>query len=279
MRIRHVGLKTECLDDLRRFYGETLAIPLADEREDAFSLRIGASELEFRQGAASSYHFAINIPSNLFDVARVWLAARTPLLPMLDDGDTMHWRAWNAHACYFRDPDDNIGELIARHNLSEEGGLLASSAFDPATHLLGISEIGLALDDVGASCRLIEERLSLPVWDTGDGVRFLRLRSASTRFRALGGERGLLICVRRGHAWFPTSDVLAEPAPLYVTFAGEEERELILPGDGVCVGDRAGRGSVIRAISCDISEEFCDICGVIWDIWREIGRVFSYTKQ
>ena len=30
---------------------------------------------------------------------------------------------------------------------------------------------------------------------------------------------------------------------------------------------------MIRAISCDISEELCDICGVIWDIWREIGRV------
>ncbi len=220
MKIRHVGLKTEYLDDLRHFYGETLAIPLADEREDAFSLRIGASELEFRQGAASSYHFAINIPSNLFDVARVWLAARTPLLPMPDGGDTMHWRAWNAHACYFRDPDGNIGELIARHNLAGDGAPVDGSAFDPAAHLLGISEIGLALDDVGESCRVIEEGLSLPVWDAGDGVRF----------RALGGERGLLICVRRGHAWFPTEDVWAEPAPLCVTFAGEEARELILPG-------------------------------------------------
>ncbi len=230
MKIRHVGLKTECLDDLRHFYGETLGIPLLDTGADAFSLRIGASELEFRQGAASSYHFAINIPSNLFDVARVWLAARTPLLPMPDGGDTMHWRAWNAHACYFRDPDGNIGELIARHNLAGDGAPVDGSAFDPAIHLRGISEIGLALltaaecqhalEDVSASCQLIEERLGLPVWDAGDGVRF----------RAMGGERGLLICVKRGHAWFPTSDVRAEPAPLSVTFAGEEARELNLPG-------------------------------------------------
>ena len=220
MRIQRVCLHTERLEELRRFYGETLAIPLADEREDGFSLRVGASVLEFRRGEAPPYHFAINIPSNLFDVARVWLAARTPLLPIPDGGDTMHWRAWNAHACYFRDPDGNIGELIARHNLAGDGAPNDGSAFDPAAHLLGISEIGLALDDVGASCRFIEEGLGLPVWDAGDGVRF----------RALGGERGLLICVRRGHAWFPTSDVRAEPAPLSVTFAGEEERELILPG-------------------------------------------------
>ena len=230
MRIRHVGLKTECLEELRRFYTETLAIPLSEAGEDCFTLRIGASELAFRRGSASPYHFAFNIPSNLFDVARVWLAARVPLLPMPDGGDTMHWRAWNAHACYFRDPAGNIGELIARHNLAEENAALDGTAFDPATHLLGISEIGLALltaaecqhalDDVGASCRLIEEGLGLPVWDAGDGVRF----------RALGGERGLLICVKRGHAWFPTSDVRAEPAPLSVTFAGVDERELCLPG-------------------------------------------------
>ncbi len=220
MKIRHVGLKTECLDDLRRFYGETLAIPLADEREDGFSLRIGASVLEFRRGDAPPYHFAINIPSNLFDVARVWLAARVPLLRVPDGGDTMHWRAWNAHACYFRDPDGNIGELIARHNLAGDGAPVDGSAFDPAIHLRGISEIGLALADVSASCRLIEEGLGLPVWDAGDGVRF----------RALGGERGLLICVKREHAWFPTSDVRAEPAPLSVTFAGVDERELCLPG-------------------------------------------------
>ena len=219
-RLIRACLHTAALERLRCFYSETLGIPLLDAGADSFSLRVGASELEFRQGAASSYHFAINIPSNLFDVARVWLAARTPLLPMPDGGDTMHWRAWNAHACYFRDPDGNIGELIARHNLAGDGAPVDGSAFDPAIHLRGISEIGLALEDVSASCRLIEEGLGLPVWDAGDGVRF----------RALGGERGLLICVKRGHAWFPTSDVRAEPAPLSVTFAGVDERELCLPG-------------------------------------------------
>ena len=225
-RLIRACLHTAALERLRCFYSETLGIPLLDAGADSFSLRIGASVLEFRRGDAPPYHFAINIPSNLFDVARVWLAARTPLLPMPDGGDTMHWRAWNAHACYFRDPDGNIGELIARHNLAGDGAPNDGSAFDPAAHLLGISEIGLALDDVGASCRFIEEGLGLPVWDAGDGVRF----------RALGGERGLLICVRRGHAWFPTSDVRAEPAPLCVTFAGEEARELRLPGTEYVLG-------------------------------------------
>ena len=220
MPITRVRAQTLTLGPLRRFYTETLGFPLAQASEDSFTLRIGASELEFRRGAASPYHYAINIPSNLFDLARVWLAARTPLLPMPDGGDTMHWRAWNAHACYFRDPDGNIGELIARHNLAGDGAPNDGTAFEPAIHLRGISEIGLALADVSASCQLIEEGLSLPVWDAGDGVRF----------RAMGGERGLLICVRRGHAWFPTSDVLAEPAPLCVTFAGARAHELRLPG-------------------------------------------------
>ena len=229
-RLIRACLQTTALEHLRCFYSETLGIPLLDTGVDSFSLRIGASVLEFRRGEAPPYHFAINIPNNLFEVAREWLAARVALLTaakcrhallrMPDGGDTMHWRAWNAHACYFRDTAGNIGELIARHNLAGDGAPVDGTAFDPAIHLLGISEIGLALDDVGESCRLIEEGLGLPVWDAGDGVRF----------RALGGERGLLICVKRGHAWFPTSDVRAEPAPLCVTFAGEEARELLLPG-------------------------------------------------
>ena len=87
----------------------------------------------------------------------------------------------------------NIGELIARHNLAGDGAPNDGTAFDPAAHLLGISEIGLALEDVSASCRVIKEGLGLPVWDAGDGVRF----------RAMGGERGLLICVKRGHSLVP----------------------------------------------------------------------------
>ena len=219
MRIRRVCLQTEELADLRRFYGETLAIPLRDEGAAGFALALGTSELAFRCGPASPYHFAINVPGAGFAAARDWLAARTPLLPLPTGGTTMHWRAWNAHACYFRDPAGNIGELIARHNLTEKPA--RPGAFDPAADLRGISEIGLALEDIGAACRAIQETLGLPVWDAGDG----------RRFRALGGERGLLICVKRGRPWFPTEDALAEPAPLDVAFTGgEDEQELVLPG-------------------------------------------------
>ena len=218
MRIRRVCLQTENLESLRRFYGETLAIPLRVEGTESFTLALGPSELAFRRGAASPYHFAINVPGAGFAAARAWLAGRTPLLAMPDGGATMHWRAWNAHACYFRDPAGNIGEWIARHDLAEEATV--AGAFDPSADLRGISEIGLALADVGAACQAIQEALGLPVWDAGDG----------RRFRAMGGERGLLICVKRGHPWFPTADVRAEPAPLGVTFAGETARELVLPG-------------------------------------------------
>ena len=221
MRIARLCLRTEQFAELRRFYGELLAIPLMDESADSFSLRIGASELAFQRGAAPPYHFAFNVPGKRFAAAKSWLAARASLLPMPDGGDTMRWRAWNAHACYFRDPAGNIGELIARHNLGDDGAAAGEFA---AGELRGISEIGLALADVAASCRLIAEQLGLPVWDAGDG----------RRFRAMGNERGLLICVKRGHAWFPTSDTLAAAAPLAVDFAaagpGGETRVLRLPG-------------------------------------------------
>ena len=222
MKIHRVCLRTEQLTDLRRFYGETLALPLHEVERERFTVSIGASELQFQTGAAAAQHFAFNIPSAQFAAAQRWLTERAPLLPLPQGGHTMHWRAWNAHACYFRDPAGNIGELIARHNLTDGDKSLAGQPFDPATQLLGISEVGLALADVSAACRQIQDALGLPVWDAGDGVRF----------RAMGSEQGLLICVLRGHAWFPTEDVLATPTPLQIVFAGPEERELILPGTG-----------------------------------------------
>ena len=239
MRIRRVCLQTEDLEGLRRFYGETLAIPIRAEGAESFTLALGPSELAFRRGVASPYHYAINVPSDGFAAAQAWLAGRTPLLPMSAGGATMHWRAWNAHACYFRDPAGNIGEWIARHDLAEKATV--GGAFDPSADLRGISEIGLALDDVGAACQAIQEALALPVWDAGDGVRF----------RALGGERGLLICVKRGRAWYPTADVRAEPAPLGVTFAGEGEREIQLPGTDYVLrvgGIRSGQFRIKREI-------------------------------
>ena len=232
--ILRASLQTAEPDTLRQFYGETLGIPLVMS-EDGFALRIGASELEFVRGESPPYHFALNIPSARFAEAKAWLSARVPTLPIPAGGDTMHWRAWNAHACYFRDPAGNIGELIARYNLVDGNELATGQPFGPQ-HLLGISEIGLALADVSAACRLLEEELDLTVWDAGDGERF----------RAMGGERGLLICVRAGHAWFPTSDTLAEAAPLTVLFSGEESRQplaaakcrhaLRLPGTDYVVG-------------------------------------------
>ncbi len=175
--------------------------------------------MQFCLGPANPYHFAINIPSTDFAKARAWLAARVPLLPIPGGGDAVHWRAWNAHACYFRDPDGNIGELIARHGLAEATKTAVRlHPFGPQ-HFLGISEIGLALADVGEASALLQENLKLPVWDAGDGEKF----------RALGGERGLLICVRHGHAWFPSEDTLAKPAPLEIHFGGAKAKPYQLP--------------------------------------------------
>jgi catechol-2,3-dioxygenase len=91
---------------------------------------------------------------------------------------------------YFAGPDGILLELIARHDL-----LAASSSgrFSSAD-LLRISEIGLAVPDVPAAVAALQSAFGLPVFGT-----------AAAEFTPLGDHDGLLIVVRQGRPWFPTT--------------------------------------------------------------------------
>ncbi len=212
MHIGALQLVTHKLPEQRAFYKDVLGLELVATASDAISLQAGATRLTFTQGEPACYHFAFNIPHNQFEEAKAWLAQRAELL-LWDGADQVHWKAWNAHAVYCFDPAGNIIELIARHNIA----VTASEPFEGAS-ILGISEIGLAVNDVAAFSAALQSQAGLPVWDAGDGEAFT----------ALGDEHGLFIVVRKGRAWFPTSDRYAELCPVEVTMSGETNKTIQL---------------------------------------------------
>ncbi|RTQ51527.1 glyoxalase [Hymenobacter gummosus] len=199
MKITRLCLLTAELPALRHFYGTVLGLPVTDWDEYANELpglrvEVGYSELLFYPappGHQPFYHVAFSVPHNQLAEAQQWVQARAELLPLPTGGVVANFVNWNAHAFYFLDPGGNVLECIARHDLPN-----ASTAPFSAASLLGISEVGLVVADVPAAVKRVRAETAVDVFSRGP-VR--------EDFAAIGDDRGLLILVREGRPWFPTS--------------------------------------------------------------------------
>lgn len=213
MHFLEVNLQTTNLMTQQDFYTNTLGLTLLTANETTFTVLIGESCLTFTQTDDDQplYHIAFNIPENQLAISKTWLAQRVPLLPIYGD-DEIFFEDWNAHACYFEDPDKNILELIARHNLTN----LSQQPFSVAS-LLNISEVALPVKSVQTTCQTLSQNLNIDVW-----------RGDITAFAAMGDENGLFIIVPEGRGWLP----VGTPATLYplsVRIAGQTNQTLHLP--------------------------------------------------
>ncbi|MCJ8011583.1 ring-cleaving dioxygenase [Paenibacillus sp. KQZ6P-2] len=186
MHFMDVKLKTAELVPLKLFYEKTLQVPVIDEGDGFFSLRIGETRLTFEETEEGQpfYHYAFNIPENQFKEAKAWLADKVTL-NQHEGEDEADFVSWNAHAVYFEDPAGNIVELIARHNLDN-----ASDEPFSASSLLCVSEIGIVRNEVPS---FVEELV-------GQGLS--KWREGSEEFVPVGDEHGLLIVVKKDRRWF-----------------------------------------------------------------------------
>lgn len=196
MHIRELELGCRRIEDMKRFYQVDLGLDPAPSDGSGFAVRAGRTRLRFvraDQFPASAYHFAFNIPENQIEEALDWLKSRVP--PVCRDNEAIvHFPAWNAHSVYFRDPDGNVVELIARHSLP----CSSAEPFSPRS-LLNVSEIGLPVRDVGRATETLRKELDADPYGTCDD-----------QFAAVGDEEGLIILVREGRIWL-MSDVAAAP--------------------------------------------------------------------
>lgn len=217
MKIDDIHLKTAHLTDLKTFYTDTIDCSLTTLSATEFIVHIGATDVTFsevRDGTDPSYHFAINVPQNQFADAVRWLSDRVELLTDPETGDQeIFFEDWNAHAVYGLDPANNLLELIARHDLSNDSDRpFGSDSFQR------VSEIGLAVPNVRRAVEAISNTV---------GVTLRKNHStpiaADTSFAAVGDDHGLIIVIEEGRGWFPVRTSRNQAAAVYPVSIGTPE--------------------------------------------------------
>ncbi|HEY6688751.1 MAG TPA: hypothetical protein VI094_21385 [Propionibacteriaceae bacterium] len=202
MLIRQVELPVSDAVQAARFYGDILGLPTRTGG-GVVHVEVGPSVLLLHPGPVEpgAYHSAITVPKDRFAEAKAWLQKRVSLLERDGLDEFALGAPWNSQSLYYAGPNGILLELIARHDLAASSSGRFSSA-----DLLRISEIGLAVPDVPAAVTSLQNAFGLPVFGT-----------ASSEFTPLGDPDGLLIVVRQGRPWFPTTTVTPSLGAIAVT--------------------------------------------------------------
>jgi|GEM_PF-58345 len=195
MRIVEIKLYTLELEPLRRFYCDTLELPLSEDGEGSFTVRAGQSLLTFVRGLPDSnsssdehpyYHFAFNISENKIAEAVEWLGRKGIEISPVNGRTVIRSESWDSDSVYFIDPAGNIVEFIARHRLANGSDTPGFAA----ENVVNISEIGCGTDDVNELSLLLRERLRESVYLEGDDL-----------FTPIGDEEGLIILSSLRRNW------------------------------------------------------------------------------
>jgi extradiol dioxygenase family protein len=206
MRFSKLKLRSNDIQAQQDFYTQQLGVP-SQIIDNALKIQIGSSKLEFTQDPAFTgrYHLAFDIPNNQFQNATQWLEQRTAIASDANGNTQFEAGEWNADNIYFFDPQGNILELIARHELENA----SDKPFGPNS-LLCISEIGLASKDVPEMIAWFANTLEVGTYKSFDET-----------FAPIGNANGLVIAVPEDRIWFPDTGIPAQILPTELTIHGE----------------------------------------------------------
>jgi hypothetical protein len=171
----------------------------ADEAE----VHVGWTRLRFTAdpGYVGAHHLALTIPTGTFDAARDWLRARAEVIAPDGRDEFDGPGTWDSRSVYFRGPDAQVLELIERRALEPDG---LAAPFD-AARIMGVSEVGVVVDDVPSAVRALE----------GAGLSSYG-GFATDGFAAVGDVDGLVILVAAGRPWVPEGVQVAAHVPVVV---------------------------------------------------------------
>ena len=193
MKLVDIELYTADLDATRHFYVRQLGLPLLSRSSDHLTVLIGWTRLTFRlvDQPVAPYHLAINVPRGSLEVVMYYfdfdyLDTQGPGKTIADFPD------WKAKACYFYESPEtpersNLIEFIARTDLNLDDPNLTFNDL-----LQGVSEIGIATEDVGYTTEQLQRRFGVQQFDRS---------KPAPDFNALGDDNGLFILSRAGRKW------------------------------------------------------------------------------
>lgn len=158
MQIKELTIYVGNYNETRKFYEEVMGLNVYKESKQQITFQVGTSLLTIQEEIeqASFYHFAINIPPNLLQSAKVWLSNRVKLA-MEEGEDEVDFKEAKAKAIYFEDPSGNIVELIARKTSA-----VASESHFHKAHFLNISEVGIVTNHIIELAQQLQDK-GIPV--------------------------------------------------------------------------------------------------------------------
>lgn len=203
MNIQKLELVSADLQAQKDFYNNILELP-TELNSSNLIIKAGETELVFIQAASDfegAYHFAFNIPENLFKAAKEWISSRLSLLRDLGGKEEFHSGTWDSDSVYFLDAAGNVLEFIERHTLQNA----RDGDFDSRL-ILSVSEIGLPSENVIGLADELCTRLDLSTYK----------QEPNENFTPVGDEHGLFILPVRDRIWMPDSGVPARMLPVKV---------------------------------------------------------------
>jgi hypothetical protein len=203
MNILELEISAVDLPAQRDFYAKVLELPVNLDAA-ILEVQVGKTMLRFTQAPSEfkeAYHFAFNIPENLYQSAKQWITSRLSLLRDKNGTEDFESQSWHSTSLYFLDAARNILEFIARHNLQNG----ASGEFN-SSHILNVSEIGLPSEDVVALADQLCTQLGLSVFK----------QEPNETFTPVGDDNGLFILPIKDRIWMPDSGVPAKLLPVKV---------------------------------------------------------------
>ncbi|MFL9844387.1 VOC family protein [Flavobacterium rhizosphaerae] len=209
MDILEVELHSSDITATEKFYKKILDVePYHKEQQTLLFYQIGGTKLIFKATSNRKpvYHFAIEIPNNLFLEAYRVIKERVELLPVQTGGTIADFANWNAKSFYFYDNNGNIVEVITRNSKKNSGSM-------PFTNesFINISEIGFADDNVPALAAYLWQEFGIPNYIN---------QPPRDNFTVVGNENGLFILAQKGRHWYPTA-VQSHQYPLRVLFIND----------------------------------------------------------
>ncbi|KOS62012.1 VOC family protein [Lysinibacillus agricola] len=155
MKITKVKLYAYDVHKMKEFYCDHLGFVLIKNSDNFFEMAAGESIITFKKIPSSvkkQYHFALNIPCNLFQQAKSWGKKHAELL-FSEGQDEVYFDTLKAHSCYFYDPEGNIIELISRQEVNQKQDAESFSA----KHVLNIGEMNLTTDAIYSVANSLRE--------------------------------------------------------------------------------------------------------------------------
>ena len=194
MKILELELLTDDIAKTESFYKDVLGLePYLKEDADVLFYKIGYTKLIFKKSENVNpvYHFAIDVPNNLFDEGHDYMKGKVPIIPVPGGSDIADFRNWHARSFYFYDNNGNILEFITRY----ENNVLSEAPFSNKSYL-SISEIGLVTQNVPEFADELTARFGVPVFHR---------QPRGERFTVLGNDEGLFILVENEREWYPVT--------------------------------------------------------------------------